>query len=385
MKKCGGGDFVMQNLLKAGKVVKEEGGLKVELYQLSGEARPKINEINTYRWALLVRGNNRYPHIEALRVDFSFVNQLDTAHVELEDYIPRREEVEKANLTLSVVPQIISVNIPISHEKIRTERSASKIEWIFNNIKLSESETMSKVFEGVVSARFFPESIDKRITISMNVIPIFCKKKIPFRMNPCPSPPKIEAKEVKENCTEIIPGDPERGYAGFDRPDNERFLTYRYIIDQGILEKGTGKEAIRNVSLRAKTLSTFFDKLRRNMPLSDDLYHKNMKAVGREIGADFVNELETILSRKPTLEEWSDYDASAGMGRFKIIDKKKIVAKNSFNAYKNPSDKPVCVCSFLEGYFEGILKEIWGTTVIVTEISCIGKGDKECVFKIEEK
>jgi predicted hydrocarbon binding protein len=244
---------------------------------------------------------------------------------------------------------------------------------------------MSKVFEGVVSARFFPESIDKRITISMNVIPIFCKKKIPFRMNPCPSPPKIEAKEVKENCTEIIPGDPERGYAGFDRPDNERFLTYRYIIDQGILEKGTGKEAIRNVSLRAKTLSTFFDKLRRNMPLSDDLYHKNMKAVGREIGADFVNELETILSRKPTLEEWSDYDASAGMGRFKIIDKKKIVAKNSFNAYKNPSDKPVCVCSFLEGYFEGILKEIWGTTVIVTEISCIGKGDKECVFKIEEK
>lgn len=381
MKKYGGGDFNMQNLLKTGKVTKEERGLNVELYQLSGEARPEINEIKTYRWALLIRGNNKYPRIEELRVDFSFVNQLDTAHVELIDYIPRREKEEKAILTLQIVPQIISVSIPLSQEKIRTERSASKIEWIFNNVDLSESETMTKPFEGVVSARFYPESIDKRITIAMNVIPLFCKKKIPFGKVYCPSPPKIEAKEVKENCTEIIPGDPERGYASFNRPDNERILEYTYIIDQGILEKGTGKEAIRNVSLRAKTLAIFFNKLKNDLP--EDSYYKSTKAAGKEVGENFIKDLEKVLSHKPTLTEWFDYDSSAGMGRFEISDEKDvIVVENSFTAYEIESDKPVCC--FLEGYFEGILPKILGkANIIVTETNCKAKGDKKCIFKIE--
>ena len=381
MKKCGGGDFNMQNLLKPGKVTKEEQGLNLELYQLSGEARPKINEINTYRWVLSVRGNNRYPHIEELRVDFSFVNQLDTAHIELIDYIPRREKEEKANLTLSMVPQIITVSIPISLEKIRTEKSASKIEWIFKDINLSESEIMTKSFEGAVSARFYPKSVDKRVIIAMNVIPLFCKKKIPFRKKPCSSPPKIEANEVKEICTEIIPGDPDRGYADLGRPNNERILEYKYIIDQGILEKGMGKKAIRNVSLRAKTLAIFFKKLKNDLPA--DLYYKSTKAAGKEVGKNFVNDLEKVLGHVPTFLEWFDYDSSAGMGRFdKTPEEDAIIVENSFTAYEIESDKPVC--SFLEGYFEGILPKILEkANVIVTETNCIAKGDKKCVFKIE--
>jgi predicted hydrocarbon binding protein len=381
MKKGDRGDCNMQNLLKTGNVTKEERGLKVELYLISGEARPEINEIKTYRWALLIRGNNKYPRIEELRVDFSFVNQLDTAHVELVDYIPQREKEEKAILTLSMVPQIVSVNIPISQEKIRTERSASKIEWIFNNVDLSESETMTKPFEGVVSARFYPESIDKRITIAMNVIPLFCKKKIPFGKVYCPSPPKIEAIEVKENCTEIIPGDPERGYASFSRPDNERIFEYKGITDQGILEMRMGKGTLRNVSLRAKTLAIFFNKLKNDLP--EDLYRTLVKDAGREVGKNFVKESEKVLGHKPTIEEWFFYDSSGGMGRFEITDKKDaIIVKNSFNAYEIKSDKPVC--NFLEGYFEGILPEVLGKpNIIVTEINCIAKGDKECIFKIE--
>ena len=49
----------MQNLLKCGVIKKEEHGLSVELYQLSGEARPKINEIMEYHWYLTIRGNNK--------------------------------------------------------------------------------------------------------------------------------------------------------------------------------------------------------------------------------------------------------------------------------------------------------------------------------------
>lgn len=379
MKKCGGGIFKMQNLLKNGEVRKEERGLSVDLYQLSGEARPEINEINAYRWALLVRGNNKYPHIEELRVDFSFVNQVDAGHIELIDYIPRREKEEKAILTFRIAP--ISVSIPINQEKIRTERSVSKIEWIFKDLNLSESETMTKVFEGVVSARFYPESMDKRITIAMNVIPLFCKKKILFRTEKCTSPPKIEANEVKEKCTEIISGNPERGYASFNRPANERILEYKYIIDQGILEKGEEEKAIRNVSLRAETLAIFFNALKNDLP--EESYYKSIKTAGKEVGENFMKALEKVLGHKPTHTECFDYDSSAGMGRFEMTDEKDaIIVENSFTAYKIESDKPVCC--FLEGYFEGILPKILGkTNIIVTETNCIAKGDKNCIFKIE--
>ena len=371
----------MQNLLKDGHVTKEERGLQVKLYLVSGEARPEINEINEYRWRLSVSGNNKYHHIKELRVDFSFVNHLDTTHVEIIDYIPRKEVKEIASMNISAVPQVISVSVPISHDKIITEQSSSKIGWIFKDIDLSKYETTTETFEGVVTARFYPESIDKRIAVAMSVVPDFCEKGILRRMKRCPSSPRIEDREVKETCIEIIPGDPERGSAGIARPDNERTLKYTYIIDQGVLEKGLEEKAIRNVSLRAETLAIFFDVLKNG--LLWDSYYKLVKDAGKQVGKNFVKELEIILGHKPTIKEWFEYDATAGMGRFEITDEKDaIIVKNSFTAYKTKSKIPVCC--FLEGYFEGILSGIFRKpTILVTETDCIAKGDKECIFVIE--
>lgn len=370
----------MQNLLKTGNVRKEQSGLKVDLYHIIGEARPKINEVNAYRWALEIRGSNKYHIIEELRVDFSFVNQIIFPHINLIDYIPKRETTDITELTLSVPGGFISVKIPIREEKIKTEVTKSKIEWIFNDVDLSESETMTKVFEGVVIAEFFPQTIDTKINIEMNVIPIFSKRKILFGKEKLPSPPKIDASEVKMNCTEIIPGDPVRGIPDLNRPDNERIFVSRYIIDQGILEKGIENAAVRNVSLRARTLSMLFEKLRTGLP---ENYYKLIKDAGEEVGKNFIGELGKILGHMPTIEEWIDYDSSAGMGRFKMSpEKDAVIVKNSFNAYEIKSNKPACI--FLEGYFKGILQEIFRKPkIIVTETSCIAKGDKECVFKIE--
>ena len=371
----------MQNLLKCGHVTKEERGLQVKLYLISGEARPEIDKINEYRWRLSVNGNNKYHHIKELRVDFSFVNHLDTTHMEISDYIPRKGIEEIAIVTASPVPQIISVSVPINRDKIITEQSPSKIGWIFKDIDLSKSENTTETFEGVVTARFYPESIDKRIAVVMNVVPDFCEKDILRRMKRCPSSPRIEDREVKESCIEIIPGDPERGSAGIARPDNERTLKYRYIIDQGILEKGLEEKAVRNVSLRAETLAIFFDALKNG--LLWDSYYKLAKDAGKQVGKNFVKELERILGHKPTIKEWFEYDATAGMGRFEMNDEKNaIIVKNSFTAYKTKSKIPVCC--FLEGYFEGILSEIFRKpTIIVTETNCIAKGDEECIFIIE--
>ena len=353
----------------------------MKLYLVSGEARPEINEINEYRWRLSVSGNNKYHHIKELRVDFSFVNHLDTTHVEISDYIPRKETKELAIMNVSLVPKTISVSVPINRDKIITEQSSSKIGWIFKDIDLSKSETATETFEGVVTARFYPESIDKRIVVAMNVVPDFYEKNIFRRRKSCPSSPRIVDKEVKENCTQIIPGDPAIGIAGDARPDNERILKYTYIIDQGILEKGLGEKAIRNVSLRAETLAIFFDVLKNG--LVEESYYKLSKDAGKHVGTNFVKDLEKILGHRPTIKEWFEYDATAGMGRFEMNDEKNaIIVKNSFTAYKIESDKPVCC--FLEGYFEGILTEIFRKpNIIVTETHCIAKGDKECIFIIE--
>lgn len=375
----------MTNLLKTGSVTKECQGLTVDLYQLSGDARPKVDEVKTYRWVLSIRGNSTYYHVEELRVEFSFINEVDTSHIEIIDYIPRREKENKATLELNVIPQIIKVDIPINSYNINTEYLRSKIVWIFGKINLSKSENIAKVFEGVVTVRFHPESLGKKVAIAMNVIPIFYKKKISVIKNYCNNQPKINDRDVIDNCNTIIPGDSESGYADVNQPDEKRTLEYNYIIDQGILEKGSEEKAIRNVALRARTLAIFFNTFKENLP--EDLYRKLTRDAGKSAGMDFLKMSEKIIGYKPTfnewLNEWIKYDSTAGWGRFEITDKNDaIFVENSFVAYKIKSDIPICY--FLEGYFEEILSKIFGRhDITVTETDCIAKGDKKCKFVIK--
>ena len=365
----------MQFLLKHGDVSKDEQGLIVRLYNLFGEESPQVNSLQAYVWKVQLKCGKEYSYVEELQIDFSFVDHLDTAHFSLEDYVPQREREEIATLTLTPIPQI-SVSIPISHEKIHTSKTPSKITWIFKDINLQDSHDFSKTFEGAVGVKFSSKSAYHHIFIAMTVIPKFSKKRYFRKLEYCISPPKIEAKNVKDECKPIVPWDPKRGEADRDNP-MKRIFKYDYIIDQGTLYKGD----IRNVSLRAKTLAIFFNTLKTG--LSEDLYYKSAKNAGREVGKNFVEELEKVLGHRPTIKEWFDYDSSAGMGRFEMNDEKDtIIVENSFTAYEIKSDKPIC--SFLEGYFEGILPEIRGkANIIVTETKCIAKGDKECVFKIE--
>ena len=273
----------MQNLLFSGNIKKEGKGLEINLYQLSGKPRPQINNIETYHWALQVKGTKKYSHLEELRVDFSFFGKdgyIDSRDYEIIDYIPRRETEDKATLELTV-PQFIKVSIPIKQEKIVSEKMPTKIEWTFKDINLSNSDTLSRAFEGIVSVRFYRESIMKNIGIAISVFPEFYEKQLYFRKIPCTIPLRIDHEEVKNMCNCIIPGDLASGFADLEKPETKKMFIYDFLINEGILIKGSGKDEIRNVSLRARTLSILFDNLKSELGYQD--YYKIIKSAGRQI------------------------------------------------------------------------------------------------------
>ena len=357
-------------------------GVKVELCSIIGDS-PQIEKDNEYKWDLKVTGTPTYSRIEELRVDFSFIgNGLSETHMELVDWKPGEKTEDLGDVGLSIGP--VKVTKSMTRKKVENSKSGLEIKWIFRDINLSKRDTLTKQFQGEVHAKFHQDSLDlypTKIFISMNVIAVFYKKKFFFLTKYCPAQPQIRGMDVMAKCKGIIPGNPEIGYQSIENPDSERILKYTHKFKEGILVKGAGASAIRNVSLRAETLATIFTKLKADSP--EGPYRELVKDAGREVGERFVNELKEILGpmdHERMIAEWFKYDSTAGMGRFEMAEEDTITVKNSFAAYNTKSDNPVCC--FLEGYFEGVLSKIYGRPKIVTETSCIAKGDKNCVFKI---
>ena len=357
----------IQNLLNNDKIVESNAdNLSLTLY-IYGDSSPDIRKTHTYNWALKVEGNNKYSHVQEMSVEFSF-NPPNENFFQIMECIPTEKTDKLADIRLNA--PILSVEIPIRKDKIKFEKiSPVNVKWIFKDFSLLENGSFNKTFHGILTVKFTKESREREFKIWTRITPKFCEKKLYFRREYHLDSPKINYDEVMAASEKIIPFDPE----------NVEILGYKFIIDEGILKKGH----VRNVALRAETISYFFDYLRKNQDIGKEKCKQIIKEAGKITGQNFINEFENkILKHTPTIEEWVDYDSTAGMGRFKVDEYRQyITVKNSFVAYKIKSeDEPVC--HFLEGYFEGILPTLLKEKVSISEIDCIAKDDKVCKFEI---
>ncbi len=156
----------------------------------------------------------------------------------------------------------------------------------------------------------------------------------------------------------------------------------------GIMHKG----AIRNVSLRVATIHTIFDKLVSNIPENNRI--ESLKEVGLYIGhdwgRDFVNECRRVHAALNTLDKklalWSEYDATAGLGKFEFTiatDGHGIVTLNS--GFLSDFDAVAPLDYFFEGYLEGTLEEILSTSLVVNLNSPSTSRHEQSTFRVYPK
>ncbi len=161
-----------------------------------------------------------------------------------------------------------------------------------------------------------------------------------------------------------------------------------------------------NVALRTKTVQILLDSFERNLPQN---FHDIVKQAGVIVGQSFAEDLKCELRMyreeaifksgrqlqllREKLLLWARYDSSTGMGQFIVgdieythIDRLHVELKvnNSFLTCDRGSDTPVC--TFLEGYIEGVVGRILDIPVEVKEVHCSSvTGQGYCRFEIESK
>ena len=347
-----------------------------------GNSDPRIRDVETYRWKLDLQGNNQFSYIKALTIYFSFKNGTeDTDCIQVVNFEPISENIPQGSIEFyTPVHQIASYSRNIEKEKIIANESENGVKWIFRDIRLAKDPSFKCTISGKIDAIFADNSYDKEFKISMDITPEFHKKQYyGLRSEIHPHSPRIKYDKVMECCKVI-----RTNYLGVKKDESEdKLLDYRFDKEMGILYKGD----VRNVSLRCETLARLFTKIRNE---------KNgvqiLKIAGKEIGKNFFSKFSSeILMKDLTPEEkikrWIEYDASAGMGRFEVEGKTIIRVHNSFNVCECYQEKKP-ICHFLEGYFEGVLCQLYGDNISVKEISCAaagGVGGDYCVFSISQK
>lgn len=350
---------------------------KVVLAELLGDESPEIEKPILYRWRVDLEGSRKFTHVRELKVVFKFTDK----EVSIREFAPKREQEEKATLTISLIPNIASVSLPFAYDTVTGRQTAEGVEWFYYGISLPDKPVST--LSGLLVAEFQRATKGKKISVQMVIEPIFYGKKL-FRSNSPARQPAIESTLVSDHTKDIRPHDT-------DSPklisDDKGMQYYEWEILEGILKKDPG---IRNVALRTETFSLILSGLREK--IHPEKYQEAMRSAGFKTGENFV---EDMASRGQELkpEEWSDYDSAAGMGRFSFCDKdgnitkdkdelQKIKVKNSFIAYDRHSDEPVC--DFFCGYFEGGLGKIYNEKFIVTEEECQAQGGDFCVFTVRK-
>ena len=349
---------------------------KLTLGELSGKEFPEIETPILYSWRVDLEGSRTFAHVKELKVFFKF---SDTEKVSIKEITPEREREEKANLTLSLIPNFVSVSFPLNDKQVTGIKTPEGGDWTFFDIALPDKPILS--LWGYLVVEFQRAAEGKRVSVRMQIEPDFYYKRRILKSERPQHKPVIEYLDVSANTKTIRPYDPKIGKPTLDNPDEERIREYDWKGAEGILKK---KPGIRNVALRTETFSLLLSRLQEKIPPEE--YSEVMRRAGFKIGENFVDDM-MHKDIKLTPNEWSDYDSAAGMGRYKFPKDKDepqvIEVKNSFIAYDRHSEKPVC--DFFCGYFEGGLGKIYGKRFIVTEEKCIAQeGVHSCVFKMRE-
>ncbi|WP_309492891.1 V4R domain-containing protein [Candidatus Hecatella orcuttiae] len=95
--------------------------------------------------------------------------------------------------------------------------------------------------------------------------------------------------------------------------------------------------------------------------------------------------LDEHPNRPSLLEVITSYKQKEGWGnmefRMKPSEAEVIITKSFEAEYHERSKEPVC--HFLRGYLEGVISQIVGKEIKVSEIRCKATGNETCVFKIQ--
>lgn len=139
--------------------------------------------------------------------------------------------------------------------------------------------------------------------------------------------------------------------------------------DKGMLFMGD----IRNTRLRLTTIQMIVASL---VTYIDD-YEEALRDTGKRVGGSFARDLLRELSKhkktlttKELLNFWTEYDSNAGLGRLNFdnfnldTNTGEIRLNYSFLA-SNGGVEDRRLCSFLEGYIEGVLNQLLDVTVTV--------------------
>jgi hypothetical protein len=148
------------------------------------------------------------------------------------------------------------------------------------------------------------------------------------------------------------------------RDFGEEFTAYKFDEETGILVKGT----IPNVSLRVETVHATLDRLAAAVP--DDRKETVLRESGYEVGANWAGEFRTTLwqsgLRKSEftrqLLRWSEYDATAGMGRLVIALEPDL--RNGtvmlLNSFLSTSSASFPLNYWFAGYIAGTMDVLFG-------------------------
>lgn len=150
------------------------------------------------------------------------------------------------------------------------------------------------------------------------------------------------------------------------------------------------KGALRNVSLRVSTVHRVLETIVGAVPPDErkSVLYAAGYAVGLSWGRDFKAETRRTGMDEHSLEAqlqlWSDYDASAGMGRFEFMLSShgygEVILRNGFLSQEEGS----CPLDhFFSGYLAGTLQELLGTSVRVDLEELILERHDEASFRVE--
>ncbi len=166
----------------------------------------------------------------------------------------------------------------------------------------------------------------------------------------------------------------------------DRLLTEKSQDDAaGILHKG----AIRNVSLRTTTIHKIINSL--ISEISEERREQALRvaglSVGRHWGRSFLDECRRshidVKNLEQTLDLWSDYDATAGMGRFRF-SLSSVGSGTVFLAdgFLSDEDANFPLDYLVAGYIEGTLEILLERPIRVQLASPSSRPHTETIFYV---
>jgi hypothetical protein len=174
-------------------------------------------------------------------------------------------------------------------------------------------------------------------------------------------------------------------------------LSYQVHDDTGLLMKGH----VRNVAMRVDTMTELIEAL--GQDVAGRTPEEHLKAAGIAVGKSWSSAFMNIRQREKRassheeqLSLWSDYDATAGWGRFEFHLNAEghgsVTLRNGFLSKcqdekenpGSPTGRKLCLEHFIAGYLEQSISSIFGTRVAVTldkPGECMG--DERAEFMVE--